>query len=277
MKPYRASELREFLESLQVDAKKGLSQNFLIDGNILKKMMVAADIQEGDAVLEIGPGPGALTQCLLEKGVHVTAVEIDPLFAKALERLARPPGTLQIIAQDFLKLPLEPLLQKPPPSAQKWKVVTNLPYHITTPILTRLLPHHAHITSVTAMVQKEFAQRMVARPGSSEYGSFSLFTAFYSKARYCFTVPPTCFYPRPKVDSAVVHCTLHLPPNVAEEVFFKITRTAFHTRRKMLKTSLKKLIPPAQLEAALRAMNLPITARPEELSLEQFATIAQLC
>lgn len=276
MKPYRASELRQFLESLNIDAKKGLSQNFLIDGNILKKILSSAQVQAGDSILEIGPGPGALTQCLLEIGALVTAIEIDPLFAKALERLSYPPGTLRVLTQDFLKISLDSFFREIAIPTQKWKVVANLPYHISTPILTRLLPHYPRITSLTVMVQKEFGERMVAHPGSSQYGSFSLFTQFYSTPHYCFTVPPTCFYPRPKVDSAVIRCDLHSPPEVAEDAFFAVTRTAFHTRRKMLKTSLKDLIPPSQLEAALVDMDLPITARPEELSLEQFVKIGRL-
>lgn len=268
MKLHRSSELRVFLKELGIDAKKGLSQNFLIDGNILRKIIKAADIHPQDHVIEIGPGPGALTEFLLDFGAHVTAVEIDPNFATALKRLQTEGRSLNIFQEDFLKFPLEDYLAKIP---SKVKVVANLPYHITTPILTRLLPMHEKIESVTIMVQKEFAKRMTAAPGSADYGSFTVFSAFYSHPTYCFTVEPTCFYPRPKVQSAIVHCQLRVPPRPdAEEAFFTLTRTAFQKKRKMLRTSLKELFPADAVEQALTNMGISPQARPEELSLDQF-------
>lgn len=272
MKLYRASELRLFLEELGLDAKKGLSQNFLIDGNILRKIVAAADVHPHDHVIEIGPGPGALTEFLLEGQASVTAVELDADFAKALKRLQGGTSPLQIFQQDFLDFPLEEFFKQQ--KARKWKVVANLPYHITTPILTKLLPLNAWIDSVTIMVQKEFARRMTAKPQSADYGSFTLFTEFYSHPTYCFTVEPTCFYPRPKVQSAVVHCKLQKPPIFdRQEEFFKLTRSAFQKRRKMLRASLKELFPPEAVENALLDMKLPLKARPEELSLQQFLTL----
>jgi 16S rRNA (adenine1518-N6/adenine1519-N6)-dimethyltransferase len=269
MKVYRSSELRLFLQELGLDAKKGLSQNFLIDGNILRKIIQAAGIQPGDRVIEIGPGPGALTEFLLDYGASVTAIELDPHFAQALKRLQEPGRPLTIFQKDFLKFPLEDFLAN---STGKIKVVANLPYHITTPILTKLLPMHHSIESVTIMVQKEFAKRMTAPSGSSDYGSFSVFTAFYSQPTYCFTVEPTCFYPRPKVQSAVVCCLLKPPllTPVQEEAFFVLTRSAFQKKRKMLRTSLKSLYSAEAIEQALGEMGISVQARPEELSLEQF-------
>lgn len=262
----KASELRLLLDELGTTAKKGLSQNFLIDGNILRKIVKTASIQPGDRVLEIGAGPGALTQCLLEAGASVTAVEIDPIFAKALGRLQTEPPRLDIIAQDILKVPLDPLL-----SSHPWKVVANLPYHITTPILTKLLPLYPYIQSITAMVQKEVALRLVAAPRTPEYGSLTLFARFYSIPHHSFTVAPTCFYPQPKVDSSIVHFELKEPPqNISQEAFFELTRTAFQQRRKMLRVSLKSLSTPQAVEAALTAIRISPLARPEELSLEQF-------
>lgn len=274
MRLYRSSELQLFLKELGIDAKKGLSQNFLIDGNILRKIIKAAEIHPNDHVIEIGPGPGALTEFLLEFGAHVTAVEIDPHFASALKRLQTDKSSITVFQEDFLKFPLEDYLKK---HTEKVKVVANLPYHITTPILTKLLPMHSKIESVTIMVQKEFAKRMTAAPGSADYGSFTVFTAFYCKASYCFTVEPTCFYPRPKVQSAVVYCQLRKPPLFdAAESFFTLTRTAFQKKRKMLKTSLKELFPPPSVERALASMNISSQARPEELSLEQFLTLFEM-
>ncbi len=274
MNLYRSSELRQFLNELGLDAKKGLSQNFLVDGNILKKIILAAAIQPNDHVIEVGPGPGALTECLLQAGAYVTAIEIDPHFANALKRLETKEGQLTVVQGDFLEFPLEEHLRK---REGRSKVVANLPYHITTPILTKLLPMHQLIESVTIMVQKEFAKRMTASPGSADYSSFSLFSSFYSKPTYCFTVEPTCFYPRPKVQSAVVHCQLKPPPLPGpEEDFFAITRCAFQKRRKMLKTSLKPLYPSSVVEQALRDLSISPQARPEELSLEQFLLLFKL-
>ncbi len=271
MKLYRASELRLYLEELGLDAKKGLSQNFLIDGNILRKIVAAAEVHPHDHVLEVGPGPGALTEFLLDGQASVTAVELDVHFAKALKRLQEKGRPLQIFQQDFLDFPLEEFFQEQKTTSGKWKIVANLPYHITTPILTKLLPLHTWIDSVTIMVQKEFARRMTAKAQSADYGSFTLFTEFYSHPTYCFTVEPTCFYPRPKVQSAVVHCKLRKPPlQDSQEDFFKLTRSAFQKRRKMLRASLKDLYSPERVECALVEMGLTLKARPEELSLDQF-------
>lgn len=270
MRLYRSSELRAFLMELGLHAKKGLSQNFLIDGNILRKIIQAAHIHPQDHVIEIGPGPGALTEFLLEYGVKVTAIELDANFANALKRLQNESSDLTIFQQDFLEFPLEDFLSK---QDRKVKIVANLPYHISTPILTKLLPLHHLIESVTIMVQKEFAKRMTAAAGTKEYGSFSVFVAYYSQPNYCFTVEPTCFYPRPKVQSAVVHCKLKPPPlSSEEEAFFKLTRSAFQKKRKMLRSSLKDLYPVPLIDQALNEMGINLESRPEELSLEQFLT-----
>lgn len=273
-KMHKASELQSFLKELGVDARKGLSQNFLIDGNILRKIADAAHVKAGDSILEIGPGPGALTELLLERGAHVTAIELDAVFAHALERLQTQDQRLHVFATDFLKFPLQEFLIKNP---GPWKVVANLPYHITTPILTQLLPCHGAIESVTIMVQKEVGKRMVSSHGSADYGSFSLFVSFYSKASYCFTVEPTCFYPKPTVQSAVVHCQLHAPhPISSTEDFFRLTRTAFQQRRKMLRSSLKELYSQEKIISSLMQLGLKETARPEELSLAQFLQLFTL-
>jgi 16S rRNA (adenine1518-N6/adenine1519-N6)-dimethyltransferase len=256
MKVYRPSELRTFLEEAGLFAKKRLSQNFLIDGNIIQKILKTAQVQPGDRILEIGPGPGALTAALLEAGAHVTAIELDPLFATKLERLQTPDSRLEIISQDALLFPFE---------TRPGKVVANLPYHISTPLLTRLLPLTDAFTSLTVMVQKEFAERM------KEDSSLCLFVQFYATITSSFTVSPSCFYPRPTVSSAVVHCKLHSPPLKEADSFFILTRTAFQQRRKMLRTSLKSLYP--HIESALKALDLPPTTRPEELSLETFIAL----
>ncbi len=272
---YKPSELHALLQAHGITAKKKFSQNFLIDLNILKKIVAIAAVQEKDIVIEIGSGPGALTQALLEHTAHVIAIELDPQFARILSRLQNEKNALEIIEADVLKIPLDTFCKEKAEKHKRIKIVANLPYHITTPILTRLLPLHAWIESLTVMVQKEFAQRMAARPGTSAYSSFSLFLQFYSDVALCFTISPTCFYPPPKVQSAIVHCKLHEPPLPEKdiELFFQITRTAFQQRRKMLRTSLKELYPLHHIDAALKKMKVNQKIRPEELSLAQFLAL----
>ncbi len=271
---YHPSELQAFLSELGLSPKKFLSQNFLIDGNIVRKILHLAEIKEGDHVLEIGPGPGALTEALLQEKAFVTAVEMDPAFAKALEDLPREESQLEVVAQDFLTFDVEKWCKT---KKKKIKVVANLPYHITTPILAMLLPLHTYIESLTVMVQKEVAQRFLAKPGSKDWNSFSLFLQFYAHTAYGFTVEPTCFFPKPKVQSAVVKITLKKPPEVSsEERFFKMTRAAFQQRRKMLRASLKKIYSIENIEASIKELGEKATVRPEDLSLHDFLRLFEI-
>jgi 16S rRNA (adenine1518-N6/adenine1519-N6)-dimethyltransferase len=263
---FKPSELHQLLSQQSLKARKQLSQNFLIDGNIVKNILAAASIKKGDVVLEIGPGPGALTEALLDAGAHVIAVEMDHFFAQLLSRYQTEDQRLEVIEGDFLKFALE---EKFPEGSSRAKVVANLPYHITTPILERLLPLYTRFESLTVMVQKEVAQRFVAKKGTPEYSSFTLFLYTYCLPKLCFTVAENCFFPKPRVQSAVVNMTL-IQPEEASADFFKLTRTAFGQRRKMLRSSLKELYPLEKLEKALSQMGLDSSCRPEELSLEQF-------
>ncbi len=264
---YKATRLKALLEELQVDAKKSLSQNFLIDGNIVRKIAACADAKQGDEILEIGPGPGALTEALLMTGAHVTAIEIDPVLSQSLEELKNPFPLFNLIQDDFLKVPLEELLGK-----KQWKVIANLPYHITTPVLMRLLPLYPQIQTITVMVQKEVGMRLVSKPKTSSYNHLALACSFYSTVKSCFTVEPTCFYPKPKVKSAVVQFHLHSPllPARHSESFFLLTRTAFQKKRKMLRSSLEELYPKEKILKTLERCHLPPTTRPEELSLAEW-------
>jgi 16S rRNA (adenine1518-N6/adenine1519-N6)-dimethyltransferase len=264
--------LQAFLKEKGVHAKKGLSQNFLIDGNIVQKIVATARVEPGDFIVEIGPGPGALTQALLEKGAHVLAVEMDTLFADALTRLQTSDSRLKVACADILAFPLQDALGKQ--GNKKAKIVANLPYHITTPILALLLPLHTLVDSLTIMVQKEFADRMAASPKTPEYSSFTVFLQFYASLDKSFAVSPHCFFPKPTVHSAVVHCTLHPPllENGAEG-FFQMTRTAFGQRRKMLRSSLKDLFRAENIEHALAHIGHPGTARPEELRIDEFISL----
>jgi 16S rRNA (adenine1518-N6/adenine1519-N6)-dimethyltransferase len=269
---YKPTELRLFLDSLGIAPKKGLSQNFLIDGNIIRKIVSVSNVQPGDLVLEVGPGPGSLTQALLEAGAQVIAVEMDKILAANLARFQTDTGQLEIFTQDIMKFPVEEALKSRLKQGQQAKVIANLPYHLTTPILAMLGPHHSLIASLTVMVQEEMAQRMTSKPGTPDYSSLTIFLEFYAKLKYGFSVSRNCFYPAPKVDSAVVVLELHKPPlepDVAIQ-FFKLTRTAFGQRRKMMRASLKSILDPADVTAALEATGQNPQARPEDLSLETF-------
>lgn len=276
---YKPTELHAFLRELGIAPKKGLSQNFLIDGNILRKIAAASCIEAGDLVVEIGPGPGSLTEELLRQGASVLAVEKDAALASVLKRLQREGGqeecekktSLKVFCDDIMTFPLEETLAKEAKGKLPVKVIANLPYHLTTPIIAKLVPHHHLFSSLVLMVQEEVARRFVAKPGTSEYSSFTLFLNFYCRPRYAFTVSRNCFYPSPKVDSAIVILDLKPPPAVSNvEAFFKLTRTAFAQRRKMLKGSLRSLYPQEAILEALGKLKLSPNTRPEELSLEQF-------
>lgn len=269
---YKPSELRLFLNHLGISPKKGLSQNFLIDGNIIRKIVEAAEVTPEDTILEIGPGPGSLTQALLETGGSVLAVEKDTILAEALERLAPAAPNLKVFCHDILTFPLEEELSKVLQKGKKAKVIANLPYHLTTPIIAQLVPLRHLFSSLTIMVQEEVARRFTAQPDTSDYSSFTIFLRFYTIPHYAFTVSRNCFYPAPRVNSAVVVLKLREPPLSGEActTFFQLTRRAFEHRRKMMRASLKDFFPPQVIEEALSAIGENPLARPETLSLEQF-------
>jgi len=265
MSLYKPSTLRAFLQEIDAAPKKSLSQNFLIDGNIIRKIVSLAGVQSGDSVLEIGPGPGVLTEELLARGAHVLAVEKDRKFAKALPRLQTDDHRLTVIEGDILEQNLLKLL-KP-----KTKLVANLPYQITTPILSEFLPKEELFDSITVMVQKEVAARFISRPSTPDYSSMTVFVQFYAEPEYGFTVEPTCFYPPPRVKSAVVKFKLKKhPPVSSEEAFFKMTRTAFQQRRKMVRSSLKHIYELDRIDRGLEKIGKGLQVRPENLSLADF-------
>jgi len=262
---YKPTELLEFLRSIGTNPKKGLSQNFLIDGNIIRKIVSSANVQSGDIVLEIGPGPGSLTEALLDTGATVIAVEKDVVLAAELERLKSPTRKLTVHCADILEFPLDQL-----PKGKKIKVIANLPYHITTPILAKLVTENETFETLTLMVQDEVARRFAATPGTGEYSSFTVFLNFYSKPYYSFGVSRNCFYPVPNVNSAIVTLHLQTPREVSDvDGFFVMSRTAFGHRRKMLRASLKDLYTSERVTAALNKLGINPLARPEDLSIEE--------
>jgi 16S rRNA (adenine1518-N6/adenine1519-N6)-dimethyltransferase len=256
---FRPSELKSLLNTLGTGPKKRLSQNFLIDGNIIQKIADLANIQADDTVLEIGAGPGALTEELLKRGATVYACEIDPHFIEGLRRF--PQEKLHIIPKNILEVDLSAFTSA--------KVVANLPYHLTSPILEKLMPLHEHFRTLTLMVQKEVRERMMAKGGEKERSSLSVFIEFWGEVTGWFDIKPTCFWPRPKVTSSSIHIELRPPILKKEEErkpFFELTRGLFSHRRKMIRASLKRLYPSIDLQ------NCPLetTRRPEELSLQEF-------
>ncbi len=280
---FRAHELHAFLERLGRSAKRSLSQNFLIDGNIARKIIETLHPEEGDTILEIGPGPGVLTEILLS-GVpqpvsHVIAIEKDGQFAQELSRFQALQGpSLHVFEGDALELSIQEILSRYLPSGKKAKLVSNLPYHLTTPILEKIIPQWQIFSSVTVMVQHEVGKKIVAAPATKEYSFLSLFHAYHTdKVQYSFFVPKGCFSPSPNVDSCIVHMTLRntplLPPD-KEEQFFQIVQKAFSMRRKTIRHSLKASGYTA-IDTALHAAQFSQTVRPEELSLPDWLRLYQ--
>lgn len=275
MKTSNISTLIAFLKENDLHAKKSASQNFLVDGNIIRKICMEGNVTKDDLVIEIGPGPGALTEALLETGAEVWAIERDQKLASLLRRFSSDESRLKIFTDDFLEFPLEEKLQKALSKGKKAKIVANLPYHITTPILAKLVPLTPYLSDLVVMVQKEVAIRCVAKEGSKDYSSLSLFLRFFGQMSYGFTVSPNCFYPKPSVNSAVIHFKHEQPKDVANQDFlFKIIRTSFQKRRKMMKSSLKEICLPALIEESLKEHGLNPLARPEDLSLDSFIALS---
>jgi 16S rRNA (adenine1518-N6/adenine1519-N6)-dimethyltransferase len=270
----------EILNKYKFVFQKKYGQNFLIDTHVLDKIIQAAEITREDFVLEIGPGIGTLTQYLCENAREVVAVEIDKLLIPILEDTLSAYDNVTVINQDVLKLDLNALIQEKN-GGRPIKVVANLPYYITTPIIMDLFERHLPLINVTVMVQKEVADRMQAAPGSKDYGALSLAVQYYAKPYIAANVPPNCFMPRPNVGSAVIRLALHdkAPVEVSdEELLFQIIRASFNQRRKTLvnglNNSLKLTLTKEQALRALRELGISENIRGEALTLEQFAALA---
>ena len=272
----------EVLQKYQFNIQKKYGQNFLIEPQVLETIMDAAQIQADDCVLEIGPGIGTMTQYLAEQAREVVAVEIDKALIPILQDTLSEYPNVTIINEDILKVDLEKLV-KEKNDGRPVKVVANLPYYITTPIIMQLFESHVPLHSITIMVQTEVAQRMQVGPGTKDYGALSLAVQYYSRPEIITHVPPTCFIPRPNVGSTVIRLTRYEKPPVeaADESFlFSLIRASFNQRRKTLVNGLSNAsglnLSKAQITEALEQMGLPANVRGETFTLEQFARLSEL-
>lgn len=270
----------EVLQKYGFVFQKRFGQNFLIDTHVLEKIIRESEITKDDFVLEIGPGIGTMTQYLADSAREVTAVEIDDALIPILQDTLKEWDNVNVIHGDILKTDIREIADSKN-SGKPIKVVANLPYYITTPIIMGLFESHVPVESITVMVQKEVADRMQTGPGSKDYGALSLAVQYYADPEIVANVPPNCFMPRPKVGSAVIRLRSHKNPPVQvkdEKLMFRLIRASFNQRRKTMANGLKNsqelIYTKEQVEWAIASCGLPLNIRGEALTLEQFAALA---
>ena len=270
----------EIIQKYQFAFQKRFGQNFLIDAHVLEKIVSAAGITKDDCVLEIGPGIGTMTQYLAESAGQVIAVEIDTNLLPILTDTLKEYSNVKVINQDILKVDINELV-KEYNNGRPIKVVANLPYYITTPIIMGLFESNVPIDNITVMVQKEVADRMQVGPGSKDYGALSLAVQYYASPYIVANVPPNCFIPRPNVGSAVIRLTRYQEPPVQvkdPKLMFKLIRASFNQRRKTLQNGLNNSpeisFSKEEITKAIESLGVSPSVRGEALSLEQFAQLA---
>ena len=270
----------EVIQKYQFAFQKRFGQNFLIDAHVLEKIVSAAGITKDDCVLEIGPGIGTMTQYLAESAGQVIAVEIDTNLLPILADTLKDYSNVKVINQDILKVDINELV-KEYNNGRPIKVVPNLPYYITTPIIMGLFESNVPIDNITVMVQKEVADRMQVGPGSKDYGALSLAVQYYASPYIVANVPPNCFIPRPNVGSAVIRLTRYQEPPVQvkdPKLMFKLIRASFNQRRKTLQNGLNNSpeisFSKEEITKAIESLGVSPSVRGEALSLEQFAQLA---
>ena len=273
-------ETIQVLQKHEFQFKKKFGQNFLIDPHVLDKIVDAAQITKDDFVLEIGPGIGTLTQYLCENARQVLAVEIDDKLIPILKETLQPYDNVEVLHGDILKVDINKLVEEKN-GGRPIKVVANLPYYITTPIIMELFESHVPLANVTVMVQKEVADRMKAEPGTKDYGALSLAVQYYAKPYIAAFVPPNCFMPRPNVGSAVIRldCLARVPVEVHnEKLMFRLIRASFNQRRKTLQNgianSAELSFTKEQAARAIEQTGFDVRIRGEKLGLEEFARLA---
>lgn len=270
----------EVIQKYDFDFQKKFGQNFLIDERVLEKIISAAEVNKDDFVLEIGPGIGTMTQYLAENAREVMAVEIDKNLIPILSDTLSAYDNVSILNADILKVDIAKIVEEKN-GGKPVKVVANLPYYITTPIIMGLFESHVPIDSITVMVQKEVADRMQSGPGTKDYGALSLAVQYYAEPYVVANVPPNCFMPRPKVGSAVIRLERYEKPPVEvsnEKLMFRIIRASFNQRRKTLVNGLKNSqelsYSREEIEEVLNECGIPLNIRGEALTLAEFASLA---
>ena len=272
----------EVIQKYEFAFQKKFGQNFLIDTHVLDKIISAAEITKDDLVVEIGPGIGTMTQYLACAAREVVAIEIDKMLIPILQDTLSEYDNVTVINEDVLKVDLNKLAEEKN-GGRPVKVVANLPYYITTPIIMGLFENHVPLHSITIMVQKEVADRMRMGPGTKDYGALSLAVQYYAEPYLVANVPPNCFMPRPNVGSAVIRLTVHEKPPVTvrdESLMFRLIRASFNQRRKTLANGLKNSpelhYSKEQIEEAIERLEVSPSIRGEALTLEQFARLADI-
>lgn len=275
------SRTREILSKYDLQAKKSLGQNFLIDVNILKNMLSYAGINKQAGVIEVGPGIGALTEQLAINAHKVIAFEIDQRLLPILKEELSPYQNVQIIHQDILQANVKDIIKQHFDDGQDVFVVANLPYYITTPIIMRILEEKLPIVNITVMLQKEVAERIIAQPNDKNIGSLSIAVQYYTNPEIVMHVPSSVFIPKPKIDSAILRLTMRDEPPVHvenEPFFFAVVRACFMHRRKTIKNNLSRYfkgeIPSETIQQILQNCQIEGTRRAESLSMSEFARLA---
>jgi len=277
MKLYSPKVMKEILEKYGFKFSKSLGQNFLIDGNIINKIVDAADIDQNTGVIEIGPGFGTLTQGLCKRAKKVVAIELDKSL-KEVHKETLNYDNIKIIYDDFMKVDVDKLIEEEF-EGMDVKLVANLPYYITTPIIMKVLEEKFKISKIVVMVQKEVAERLNAKPNTKEYGAISLAVQYRADTSIAMIVPGSVFMPRPKVDSAVISLSILKEPRIKvkdEKMLFAVVRASFGQRRKTLLNSLSNILkcPKEQINEVLQNVGISPSVRGETLNLEQFGKIA---
>lgn len=277
---YSPNVTKEIIEKFKFRFSKSLGQNFLIDGNIIEKIYDGAGINQEDGIIEVGPGIGTLTQGLCERAGKVVAIELDNNLLPILDYTLGDYENFQVVHGDVLKIDLHSLIEEKFADVKELKVVANLPYYITTPIIMKLLEERLKIDKIVVMVQKEVALRMKASPGNKDYGALSIAVQYYSNAEIIVNVPKNVFVPKPNVDSAVIMLDVYKEPRVKvmdEKLFFNVVKAAFGKRRKTLLNTLSTgglELEKQEVLSVLEKCNIDPQLRGEVLSIEEFANIS---
>lgn len=276
MKISTPKNTRELLERHNFSFKKMFGQNFLIDGNILRNIVKNAEITKDTAVIEIGPGIGALTQYIGDAAGKVVCFEIDTRLEELLKETLGDYDNITVVFEDFLKADVEKIINEQLSGYKEIIVVANLPYYITTPIISKIIESDISVDRMVLMMQSEVGNRLSAKPKSKEYGSLSIFIQYYCAPKVLMKVPRNAFIPQPNVDSIVIGLKKHVNPPVEvvnEELFFELVKTSFNQRRKMLRNNLKKYDLKV-LEEIFEELGLSLTLRAEALSIQDYANIS---